>query len=577
MTMLGSSRGVYPLLCSFVFLGGACSGVVMGGDGTNEGGGGERTGKGGTGGTGIQGGSGGVPISCEGTAAVPTTTSRLTATQYANSIAALARVAPNKISVLPTAVALAGSLFSNNIDSLEISLDLVNRLGGNAEVAASGLSVLSVAPCTAVEAIGRKTCGTTFLKSFGARAFRRPLDATELQRYQVFFDATHASHGYDAAVRLTARAFMQSPQFVYLIEESVPTADGAFTLTPHALASRLSYTITQNPPDAEMLAAAERGALANDDQIRAHADRLLTRTKAGAAVADFYHGWLHIHSPDLGRKQQVDPTVTLDQIDSIAGSLERFADYSFWESGATVESLFTGNRAFVNPALAKLWGVQEPTSSWAAVDLNPERFSGGLLTQPSWLAQFDPPKILHRGLFVARNLLCATPPAPPPGIKPDLGDADSKLMGRPMTDRERMVLIHEKGDCAGCHSAIDPPGFAFEHYDEIGRWRDKDSGQPIDASGTLSWDSDADGPFADGFELTDKLSRSATVQSCLAEQWFRFAHGRPNVPDDKGDICALQALTNGLAASKGDIRALVLDLVSTPSFRTRTWNVERPQ
>jgi Protein of unknown function (DUF1592)/Protein of unknown function (DUF1588)/Protein of unknown function (DUF1595)/Protein of unknown function (DUF1585) len=578
MTILGFRNGVYVSLCLVAFFGGACSGSVSGDGDPNEAGGGGSTRKGGSGGTQSQGGSDGTSEAmCDGTIAVPTTTSRLTATQYANSITALARVAPSKLSALPNSVALAGSLFSNNIDSLEISLDLVNRLGGNAEAAASGLSVLSLAPCTAIDVPAREACGTTFLKTFGARAFRRPLDAAELQRYQGFFNASYKSYGYDTAVKLTARAFLQSPQFVYLIEESVPAADGAFGLTPHALASRLSYTLTQNPPDAELLAAAESNALASDDQIRAHAERLLTKDKAGAAVADFFHGWLHIRKPDLGRKQQVDSTVMADQIDSIPESLERFADYSFWESGATVESLFKGNRAFVNPALAKLWGVDVAGASWTAVDLDPERFSGGLLTQPSFLAQFDPPKILHRGLFVARNLLCATPPAPPANITADLGDANSQTLGRPMTDRERMVMIHEKGDCAGCHSAIDPPGFALEHYDELGRWRDKDSGQPIDPSGTLSWDSDVDGPFKDGFELSEKLSRSTTVQSCLASQWFRFAHGRPDVPDDPGDICALQTLRKGLVASQGDIRALVLDLVSTPSFRTRTWHVERPQ
>jgi len=146
MTKPGLRNGLYVSLCFFAVLGAACSGTVSGDDGTDEGGARGSTRKGGTSGTAKQGGSGGnAEVSCDETFAVKTTTSRLTATQYANSIAALARVTPSSISTLPTSVVLAGSLFSNNIDSLEISLDLVNRLGGNAEVAATGISVLSVA------------------------------------------------------------------------------------------------------------------------------------------------------------------------------------------------------------------------------------------------------------------------------------------------------------------------------------------------------------------------------------------------------------------------------------------------
>ena len=38
---------------------------------------------------------------------------------------------------------------------------------------------------------------------------------------------------------------------------------------------------------------------------------------------------------------------------------------------------------------------------------------------------------------------------------------------------------------AGCHSRMDPIGFALENFDAVGRWRDQDGGVPIDVVSRL--------------------------------------------------------------------------------------------
>ncbi len=505
------------------------------------------------------------------------TTARLTARQYENTLAFVTGEPASKFSTLPKAVALNGNFFDNNIESLEISHDLVGSLSANADLAAIGLDVAKAAPCAHDSAAERKLCGAAFVRAFGEKAFRRPLSDAETQRYDTFLGDALDEFGYEAAVRLTARAMLQAPQFVYLIEETEPGEDEVETLTPYALASKLSYTLTQSPPDEALLTAAAEGALRDEKILREHAERLLNRGSAAGAVSDFFKGWLHIRAPDYERKLAAAANFTVEQNDSLPESLHRFAQDIFWEQGARVDKLLSSQRAFVNPPLAELWNTPIAGSDWQAVELDPKRHSGGLLTQPAWLAQLDPPKALYRGIFVARHLLCSSPPPPPEGIVQELGDENSRLNGKPLTDRQRLELLHAKGSCAGCHKVIDEPGFAFEHFDEVGRWRDLDNGQPIDASGVLEWSSDVDGPFADGLELAKRLARSSTVMDCVATQWFRFLHARSEDADDESDTCTLQEFSHTLRESKGDMHNLVLSILSSPSYRNRPSALKRPQ
>lgn len=505
------------------------------------------------------------------------TTMRLTARQYEKTLASVTGQPASRFSALPKAVALNGNFFDNNIESLEISHDLVGRLSANAELAANALDLSNAAPCAGDDVDERKQCGSAFVSEFGAKAFRRPPDEAETTRYQTFFDGAFEQFGYETAIRLTARAMLQAPQFVYLTEETEPREDGVETLTPYALASKLAYALTESPPDEALLTAAAEGALREEAIVREHAERLLNQDSATDAVADFFKGWLHIRAPDYERKLAGAADFTQEQNDSIPESLNRFAHHIFWDEGARIDKLFSSQRAFVNAPLAELWNTSVPANGWQAVDLDSQRFGGGLLTQPAWLAQLDPPKALYRGIFVARHLLCSSPPPPPEGIVQELGDENSMINGKPLTDRQRLELLHAKGSCAGCHKVIDAPGFAFEHYDEVGRWRDLDNGQPIDASGVLEWNSDVDGPFANGLELAERLSNSKTVMDCVTTQWFRFLHARSEDAEDEADICALKAFSEALQKSQGDMRSLVLSILTSPSYRNRPWALERPQ
>jgi hypothetical protein len=113
---------------------------------------------------------------------------------------------------------------------------------------------------------------------------------------------------------------------------------------------------------------------------------------------------------------------------------------------------------------------------------------------------------------------------------------------------------------------IDGIGLGFEGYDGMGRWRPTQKGQPTDQSGELVG-VDVAGPFEGAVELADKLAASADVRDCVAEQWFRFAFRR--AIDEADEACSLAPSRQLFAAEGGDIRALLLALVETDSFRHR--------
>jgi hypothetical protein len=144
-------------------------------------------------------------------------------------------------------------------------------------------------------------------------------------------------------------------------------------------------------------------------------------------------------------------------------------------------------------------------------------------------------------------------------------DVDTTLPEDPdATTRERLEQHLVDDSCATCHRIIDPLGFAFEHYDAIGRWRDEDNGQPIDASGSLP----ALGDFDGAAELAALLSRDGEVKRCFADRMFTFAVGR--APDEDGEACTIDALRESfLDSDGGDVRALMLTIVRSDAFRYR--------
>ena len=190
----------------------------------------------------------------------------------------------------------------------------------------------------------------------------------------------------------------------------------------------------------------------------------------------------------------------------------------------------------------------------------------GLLGQGSVLTVTSRPNRTSpvlRGKWILENILGTPPPAPPPNVPPLPGDEGGPSAGA-QTMRERMAAHRENPVCAGCHAMIDPPGFALENFDALGRWREVDASfAPLDASGELP-----DGSvFADldGFRAL-LLARPEQFVTTVTEKLLTYALGRGLEPYDMPGV---RRIVREAAAADFRLSALIEGIIHHEAFLMR--------
>ncbi len=404
-------------------------------------------------------------------------------------------------------------------------------------------------------------CGASFLRSFGRRAFRRPPTDAELTRFEALYSRVEGLAGPSAATEAVVQAILQSPQFLYRVEFA-GVADGErVRLDGYVRASRLSYLLWASMPDDALLDAAAAGALDTADGLEAEARRMFRDPKARAGAENFYRQWLETQafetmSRDAEAYPGFQPALALE----LRRSLHAFVDHAIFEGGA--DALFGSSEVWTTPELAALLDLPAPEGNFGPVTA-PER--RGLVTQPALMAALGKPDgsaPILRGVWVLERLLCRSFPPPPPDAPVVAPDPDPNA-----TTRERFAQHTEDPACQGCHQFIDPVGFAFEHYDGIGRWRALERGRPVDASGavTLAEDTKLLGPVEDAVDLAGRLASAREVRDCVARQWFRYGLGRA---ETRGDEAAIRRMGEALHET-GEFEAMLAAFVRSDAFGTR--------
>ncbi|MDI1480939.1 DUF1592 domain-containing protein [Polyangium sp. y55x31] len=459
--------------------------------------------------------------------------------------------------------------FDNQATALGVTQILAEQYMVAAEqIAARAASDLgALLPCDPATA-GEQACATTFIQTFGRRAYRRPLTDDEVSRLQDVFSWGRGDEGFPKGIELVLQVMLQSPHFLYRVEFGMPDPVEAdvVPLSHHEMASRLSYMLWGTMPDEALFAAADEGRLGTKEEIAKEARRMLDDPRAREAVANFNAQWLGLSHLDNIKKDSSTYPKYYEGIRPLwrAETLAFLEDVIF-EGQGDIGSVFTANYSMLNAELASFYGVEDgpATQSFERVELDPTKTSG-ILTHASVLAATGKPNQtspVHRGKFVRERLLCQILPPPPnnaafnaPDVRPDA------------TTRERFAEHSENPACAGCHIKMDPVGFGFEHYDGIGLYRDTDQGLPIDDSGELVDTRGIDGPFEGVVELGQRLAQSEEARQCVATQWFRFAYGRVEGEDDR---CSMSEIQQAFAASGFNVKELLVALTQTDAFRYR--------
>lgn len=407
---------------------------------------------------------------------------------------------------------------------------------------------------------GEDECRARFLDRFLPRAFRRPVtEEDRVDMTAVFARGRELGGDFASGVRAVVEVTLQSPELVYLVERGNGVVSGDATeLTAHELAARLSYFLTGAPPDDELTALANIDALdatARLDQAR----RLLGSEPNRRQVRALYERWFRLLPPDPSNESALTPRERA----SAREETRRFIDDVTFDGAGTFRALLTEPTTWLDQSVARLYGFEVAGDTFQKVQLNPAQ-RGGLFTQPSFLSAWSWPMQVNpfpRGVVVLEGLLCQHVPLP---RGEDVLDTPVEPVTGP-TQRVRFEKFTAAPKCQSCHLALNGAAFAFEHYDEAGRFRDTEDDAPIDASGEL-FVGDAAGKVQNAVELLARLARSEDAEECFVAHWWEHSRRRAVTPED---ACALEALQRSFRETNGKVTDLMLQIATSPELGLR--------
>ena len=316
-------------------------------------------------------------------------------------------------------------------------------------------------------------------------------------------------------------------------------------------------------PDQPLFEAAAANKLGTQAEIEAQARRLLADPRGRDTVSAFAEEWLNL---DQLAERPKDPTLYPEFKDDLKAAMTEetrsFIASVVFDGDKSLGSLLTATTSFVNEPLAKVYGLTGVTGAALKPATLDQDERAGLLTRAGFLTvtgATDGSHPVKRGRRVFERMLCGELPPPPPVVPP----ARTASMGG--TTRQRFA-DHATNPCAGaCHQVMDELGFAFEHYDGIGKFRTTDNGGMVDASGAIELDG-VKHSFANARELSQMLAKSPTVASCFAKQWLRYAFKRKDTDADAGSLATVtEAFTKG-----NSMVDLLVGVTGSRSFRYRT-------
>ena len=409
------------------------------------------------------------------------------------------------------------------------------------------------------------------LQRFAEKAYRRPTAKAEIDRLMGVV-AARKKNGQSPrdAVKDAVKAALCSPAFLYLLESSVKKEDKP-KLGAHDLASRLSYFLWSTMPDDTLRQTADSGKLLHSDVLMKQLDRMLKDSRSDEFISGFLDSWLNLRSlGDMPPDRDTFRVYYAKDLQTAMKMETQTFTRNLIDNNAPITDYIDSDYTFVNKPLAKLYQLPgkfapEKAHQFQKVSLQEKR-RGGLLGMGSVLtvtANGIETSPVVRGVWLLENILGTPPPPPPddvPPIDPDIRGATSI--------RDQLTKHREQATCYDCHMKIDPPGFALENFDPIGRWRTrypagKKEGPKIDPSGEL--------PNGDSFENIVEfkkliMKRKDLFARMLTERMLSYATGRRMEVLDRPEV---DRIVGDLSKEGYGMRTLIKRVVASEIFRSR--------
>ncbi len=397
------------------------------------------------------------------------------------------------------------------------------------------------------------------IEKMGKWVLRGPLEEREVLLYRgITTTMAAAGANFDQAVGSALEAMLQSPRFIYRIEDQ--RGDGP--VDGYEFAVRMSYLLWGAPPDEELYRAAEKGDLSDKDKIEVQFRRMLGDPRAIEQSQRFLYDWL-----DLGRLDNLNPARSLYPnwnpglgADMRAESLAFFKEV-VWTRKRPLNELLNAQVTFLTPRLAKHYGMFPQGENFTRYDLTNVPGRGGLLTHGSVLTVGgDQASMVTRGLFVLHELLRGVVRDPPPCV--DTTPVPSKPG---LTQRGISMDRLAKASCSGCHVKFEPLAFGLEKFDGLGSFSQADKhGNRLREDGKVLFPGrPAPIAYKTSAELMNLLAASPRVRETLTWKVVQFAMGRPLGAKDARNVAEIHKVSQKAGGTyQSLVRAIILsDLV----------------
>ncbi|MBL6764275.1 MAG: DUF1592 domain-containing protein [Verrucomicrobiae bacterium] len=408
-------------------------------------------------------------------------------------------------------------------------------------------------------------CAKEIFSSLARKAFRRPVTTEDLILPTRLYNEAKLKDGFEAGIEMGLSAILVSPNFLIRVEKDPSDAKSgqAYRVPDLELASRLSFFLWNSLPDEELLSLAERNELGRPKELEQQTRRLLADPRSTSLAVNFAGQWLHLRN-----LESITPNLRLfpDFDDNLRQAFRRETELLF-ESVLTenrpVTDLLSADHTFLNERLAKHYGIPHIYGSrFRKVALPADSVRGGLLrhgsilTVTSYATRTSP---VLRGNWILENILGTPAPPPPPNV-PGL---DDNTVSASLPIRQRLAEHRANPACAACHDLMDPVGFSLERFDAVGRWRETEEGELIDAAGGLP-----DGSKFVGVQGLESalLKHPDLFAGVLTEKLLVYALGRGT---GHHDAAAIRQIVRQAAASEYRLPAIVLGIVKSQPFRMR--------
>jgi hypothetical protein len=452
---------------------------------------------------------------------------RLTVPEYIETVRSAVGIdiAKDARKILPPELRADG--FSNTAYNLNVDLKHVEAYARLAEMIVARMDVMKFATrFSKSRKLSTDDTMRDFVAGMGKWLLRGPLDDREVTNFSGIATTVASAGGdYKEAVGLLIEAMLQSPRFIYRIENQ--RGDGtAWPVGEYELASRMSYILWGAPPDEELMRAADKGDLFDRSRVEAQVARMLRDPRALDRSAQFIAEWLDLDrlsnlQPDRKRFPNWNESLAADMR---AETLAFFKEVA-WKQKRPLADLFNAQVTYATPQLAKHYGLKPKGEGLSRYDLSSVPARGGLLTQGSVLTiGGDDGSMVTRGLFVLHGVLRGTVKDPPPGLD------TTPVPSKPGLSQRRIAEMRIANvSCAACHTKFEPLAFGLERFDGLGAYRESDEhGNALREDGEILVPGTAKPvKYRTSAELMNLLAGSERVRATMTWKVTQFALGRP--------------------------------------------------